>query len=290
MLKSLKFVRLCALVCGVSALFSVRASADLIDLDMTGVPVQYRAAFVQAERFWEARLIGFSDVIPRQILGRLHNVEITVTIANIDGPGGVLGFAGPNEVFRYRTPYQNINVSQTASMTFDENDVDGLLAAGLLDEVVLHEMAHALGFGSLWTANEFNAIAFGNYNGTFALRQYRLDSRQPLAQFVPVEQQGGGGTAGAHWDSNDAFFFNPNTFIGELMIGFITDAPYVSDVTWASYADLGYTVNGINDKIVAPAPVVPGGKVVPNPNSTTDDTGEFGSPSTSGRPTKTLGG
>ena len=288
--QSFRRFRLCALICGVSALASAKASADLIDLDLSLLPVQYRGAFVQAERFWENRLIGFSGVIPRQILGQLQNVRITVTVDGVDGAGGILAFAGPNEVFTYETPYQNINVAQTAAMTFDEDDIDGLLAGGLLDEVVLHEMAHALGFGTLWSDNGFNNIAFANYDGTYAVRQYRKDNRQPLAQFVPVDQPQGGGSGG-HWDANDSFFFNPNTFIGELMIPFLTDAPYVSNVTWASFADLGYKVKGINDKIAAPVPVIPGGgKIVPNPSvDAEDDDEEVQSPSNNGLGGKTIG-
>jgi hypothetical protein len=180
-----------ALILGVVSLVSTRARADLIDLDLSLLPVQYRAAFVEAERFWESRLIGFSGVIPRQILARLHNVEISVTVDNIDGPFNILAFAGPNDVFSYVTPYQNINVSQTASMTFDEDDIDFLLA----------------GFGTLWDQNEFNAIPFFNYNATYGLRQYRHDSRQPLAQFVPVQQTPG--SSGGHWYEADPFFYNP---------------------------------------------------------------------------------
>lgn len=283
----LRRMRRCMLLCGTLALAATSARADLMDLDLSGVPIQYRAAFVQAERFWESRLLGFSTVIPRHLLEQLHNIEFSVEIANVDGAGGVLAFCGPDEVFSYRSPYQDINVPQSASMTVDIDDIDFLLAAGLLDEVVLHEMAHGLGFGPLWTANGFNGLAFGNYNGTYALRQYRLDSRQPLAQFVPVEQGGGGGTAGAHWDSNDSFFFNQQTFVGELMIGFITDAPYVSDVTWASFADLGYKVKGINDKVAADIPLIPRNpKTVPNQNATGSEAGIKGNES---GPSKTIG-
>ena len=41
-------------------------------------------------------------------------------------------------------------------MKFDTADVAGLLAQGLFDEVVMHEMGHVLGFTpALWNRNNF---------------------------------------------------------------------------------------------------------------------------------------
>jgi hypothetical protein len=45
-------------------------------------------------------------------------------------------------------------------------------------------------------------------------------------------QDGGGGTAGSYWDEG--------IFTNEIMTGYINPSNYISDVTWASLADLGY--------------------------------------------------
>ena len=52
---------------------------------------------------------------------------------------------------------------------------------------------------------------------------------------IPVEQDGGSGTAGSHWDEE--------TFDNELMTGYINDGsnPF-SAMSAASFADLGYVL------------------------------------------------
>ncbi len=221
------------------------------------MPVATRAAIVQASHFWETRLIGYSAVIPRAMLSKLHNIQISAIVADIDGAGGILAFAGPSDVFRYHTSAQNLNISQAGMITFDTADLNYLLATGLLDDVATHEMAHVLGFGTLWSDDAFNDTSYFNYTGYYALRQYRHDSRQPLAQFVPT-QQTTTGTPGGHWYENDPFFFNANTLAAELMTPYLSDSPFVSEVTWAQFADLGYKVKGITDDI-------PGGVAFPAP-------------------------
>ena len=73
--------------------------------------------------------------------------------------------------------------------------------------------------------------------------------------FIPVEQQGGGGTALAHWDDNDGFFnsIRLNNRI-ELMTGFFipnTDR-FISRTTLATLVDMGYVVKGFNEDELIP--------------------------------------
>jgi hypothetical protein len=58
---------------------------------------------------------------------------------------------------------------------------------------------------------------------------------------VPLEQTGGSGTAGSHWDEE--------IFKNELMTGYIDSSNYISDVTWASLSDLGYTLSAYPEQI-----------------------------------------
>lgn len=67
---------------------------------------------------------------------------ITATLEAIDGVGGVLGFAGPNAVWRACN-----TISAEGEITFDIGDIAVLEADGSLEGVILHEMGHAIGVG-----------------------------------------------------------------------------------------------------------------------------------------------
>lgn len=240
----------------------VRAQViDIVSIDLSGIPMGtplsiqlgIRDSFFMAERFWESRLIGFSAQLPTLLQRQVRPVRITAAIASIDGAGGVLGFAGPTTLRSY-TGSKPYAIPDTAFMQFDSDDVVLFQQLGLFDDIVRHEMAHALGFGSLWTDNRLNLGPLGHYTGAFALKQFRTEARKPNAFFVPVEQLGGGGTAGAHWDSAEPFFYDPDRNAGDVMLGFITDAPTVSETTWAAFADLWYKVKGVNDSLPGTRP------------------------------------
>lgn len=101
-------------------------------------------------------------------------------------------------------------------MLFDTADVNSMMSDGTFLSVVLHEMAHALGFGAVWQqfglmqgAGTANPI----YVGANALREYRTLFGEPRATGVPLETTGGQRTANSHW--SERFLVN------ELMAGFI---------------------------------------------------------------------
>jgi hypothetical protein len=238
------------------SLIPAHANADIMNVDVTGVDPQYQSYFLQAEAFWESRITGYSSALPRIVRSQLSKLQIVASTANIDGAGGILGQAGPTSVVRYSGGGRRsrpIAIATASQMQFDNDDMAMLLASGDLVEVIKHEMAHALGFGALWTDNGLlaaNRFGTQNYVGAFALKEFRRETGNPFAAFVPVEQGGGGGTAGAHWDSNDPFFNqNATRRRQDLMIGFIDpgqNTEFVSETTWAAFADLWYSVSGIN--------------------------------------------
>lgn len=251
--------------------FAGIVEADVMSVDVTRVDPRYRGAFQRAEKFWETRLIGYSDQLPAQVKAQLTSrLRITAVSAAIDGAGGVLGQAGPTSVLTFGGfqsgvfgggQYPRIAIARASNMTFDTADLAALEATGALDSVVRHEMAHALGFGSLWAQNGLLGNAVNgqtNYFGKNALKAYRTESRNTLAQFVPIEQGGGAGTALAHWEDDDPFF-NRRNIDGkaELMLGSINpgvDITFVSETTWASMADLWFKVKGINDRPIRDTP------------------------------------
>jgi hypothetical protein len=73
----------------------------------------------------------------------IDDIVIFVTIKAIDGVGGVLGQAGP-------CAQDASGKIRAGTMEFDQDDFAALIAKGTANSVVLHEMAHVLGFGTVW--------------------------------------------------------------------------------------------------------------------------------------------
>lgn len=266
-------------VAAISFSMSSRASADdIINVNLSAVAPQYRFAFEQAEAFWDGHIQGYSNKLPLFVRRQLGDINIVASSPFIDGAGGILGQAGPTRTVDYggagpgpkRSTQRSISIAQEAIMQFDIADLEQLRIDGDLVDVVMHEMAHALGFGSLWAANELiSPDLFGTtqyrHDG-YAMAEYRNESGNPFANFIPIEQQGGPGTALGHWDDDDPFFNQTATnFKAELMLGFLNhwidvngngvqDAgeffspeKFVSKTTLGSFADLWFVVGGINE-------------------------------------------
>jgi leishmanolysin/Big-like domain-containing protein len=206
-------------------------------------------AFEDARHRWEGLIIGDvpnvqlsatagqcgdnSPAINRQV----DDVLILVTIEPIDGAGNVLGAAGPCFVRSVG------GLPVLGLMKFDVADLDLLESSGLLNAVILHEMGHVLGFGTIWTDKSLLAdpsLSGGtdpHFTGPQAITAFNAvgGSNYQGGAKVPVEDTGGAGTADAHW--------RESVFGNELMTGFVDPTDPLSRVTVASMADLGYTVN-----------------------------------------------
>jgi hypothetical protein len=189
----------------------------------------------------------------------IHSIVIFASVAPIDGPSGILAGSGPCLL---RSPPGFF--PSVGAMLFDVDDLPGLASQGILQDVITHEMLHAVGFGTVWDAKNL-LLAGGTANSAFAglrARQGCIDDggTAVCANSVPVENDMIPGTADAHW--------RESTFGPELMTGFVNHGPMpLSAITVGSLADLGYTVNPLAaDPFVVPAPaqhdVVPS-KAVP---------------------------
>jgi len=164
------------------------------------------------------------------------DVLIYATVAPIDGPGKILGSAGPC-IIRSQSVFTVIGL-----MRFDVDDLNALLATGRLDAVILHEMLHVVGFGTLWRNKD---LLFGSgttdprFSGAVAAQQcVAAEGIVTCADGrVPVENVGGTGTIESHW--------RESIFDAELMTGFVESTPNMplSAITLASIEDLGFTVN-----------------------------------------------
>jgi hypothetical protein len=193
--------------------------------DLPDVPLRLSAA--------EASSCGGGPPIDETV----DDLLILVLLGPIDGQGGTLGLAAPCVV------REGSGLPVLGVMRFDTADLAALESTGRLDAVVLHEMMHVVGVGTVWTSMSppllsgaggldpiftgSNAIdAFLNFNGG------AFYSGTP----VPVENTGGSGTRDSHW--------RESVFKNELMTGWISGATQpLSRTTGASLLDLGYEVN-----------------------------------------------
>ena len=236
---------------------------------------EFGAAFAAAEAFWESRLLGYRE--PEAGADpALSALEISASLTPIDGRFGTIGFAGAGAVVR---PGLHL-LPSTGFMTFDTADARRLLDRGDFEAVVRHEMAHVLGFSDRFWADAGAVSGHGedeSYTGPAALEVYRAEF-DPEAAFVPVEGPISGtvrpGTSYVHWD--EALFarhreLTGNTRNPELMTGFLTPQPYVSETTVASFADIGYAVAvsaGIRPEDDFPASTATQGRLAPGGTAT----------------------
>ena len=224
------------------ALASQQASAITININFVGglTPSQ-QDAFTQAETFWENTLIGYQPGIS------IPSIDIDAEGSPIDGVGGTLGSAGPTFI----TSQAGYTLTTDGAMTFDTADLNNLELSGSLQDVILHEMAHVLGFGTLWN-EDYNGVynsGSGQYTGANALATYQTEFNQPGATFVPIELGGGTGTADGHWDEVNGGSgltgitdINGNDMRDELMTGWLNSPTFVSNTTRMSFMDIGYEV------------------------------------------------
>lgn len=237
------FLRIFAVVAALLVSFgtsSVRAAGfDISVVFGGGLSASQQEVFTEAEEFWETLITGYQPGIT------LTGITINASGVLIDGPGQILGQAGPTAgVFQ-----QGFGIATNGVMEFDSADLSVMEAAGILDEVIIHEMAHVMGFGTLWELNGLYVEGSGQYTGANALAIYNLEF-DPLATFIPVELDGGEGTADGHWDED---------WLGggqELLTGFLDVPAFVSATTVASFQDLGYTTIELVAAVPLPAPVL----------------------------------
>ncbi|WP_422028604.1 leishmanolysin-related zinc metalloendopeptidase [Roseovarius sp.] len=198
--------------------------------------VELQEAFIAAADYLGTLILeDIPDVFVDGVL--IDDIVITATLASIDGTGGVLGSAGPR-VLRDDGSY----LPATGAMTFDIADAENLHDNGNWSAVVLHEMLHALGFGPLWSLMGLlsGSVASGDlrFTGQNAIDTYNSEfpgiagADSGSLTGVPVETDGGSGTAGGHWD--EALFDQ------ELMTGYVDDGSYISVMTIATLEDMGY--------------------------------------------------
>lgn len=201
-----------------------------------GLTTTQKNAFKTAAKRWSKVIVG--DVPSVTVSGEvIDDMLIMAQGVPIDGPGKILGQAGPTHL-RPASAGVNAFLPAKGLMSFDTADLAQMQADGTLVDVITHEMGHVIGIGTIWTNKGLltgASTANPRFTGTAAKKEYgTLKGTAPTP--VPVENTGGPGTRNSHW--------RETVFKNELMSGFIA-APNnpLSRVTVASLQDLGYVVN-----------------------------------------------
>lgn len=243
-----------------------------IDIRYVGdISPSHQAAFAAAKQRWEQVITG--NLAPVQlnikadsacappggeplirhpaINETVDDLLVFVQVDSIDGPGKILGQAGPCLI------RSSTRLALLGMMRFDEADFNNIEANGLLQDVVTHELGHVLGFPNTWSDAQFlllDTLSVANnpyYKGARGGSAFVLAGGTLVnAVGVPVENTGSTGTRHSHW--------RESVLSNELMTGFINSqgtAPRnpLSAITIGSLMDIGYQVNfGAADAYMLP--------------------------------------
>ena len=258
-----------------TATFSAEAMPAIYDIELEHVTsslltASQREAFEEAERFWESAITANLSwsTLPRSSLARclsenqmsgdvpgdrvVDDLLIYVEIKEIDGRSGVFGGAGPCQI------REGNSLPAVGVMFFDIADLDSMEANDQLEETIVHEMAHVIGFGTLWShlnllQDSARADRNANTHFTGAAAKAAFDeirgNNYTDSDLVPVQHQGGVGVWNGHW--------RELVFRSELMTPFPDRGPNpMSVVSLASFVDIGYPEvdYSVADEYVLPPP------------------------------------
>ena len=218
-------------------------------------------AFVNAKNRIERIIIGdipdqtlnlTADVLANcggvTVSAPVDDVLILAEAAPIDGVNNILGQAGPCVLRASGFPV-------LGHMMFDTADLDAMEVRGELEDVILHEMLHVVGFGTLWSS--FRLLSGGGGVDPFftgAHAQENFSSLNGGASYagskVPVENLFGPGSRDAHW--------RESLLASELMTSLIRGGGNpLSATTIGSIQDLGYAVDvTVADPYTLPTPAL----------------------------------
>lgn len=196
------------------------------------ITASQRAIFEEATQRWSEVIIGDLYAVQADV-GLVDDIVIDASAPSIDGVGNILGQAGPQLVRGDSfLPIRGI-------MQFDSADIANLEANGQLLDVIIHEMGHVLGIGTVWGLQGLISGA-GTSNPTFrgqnAMRVYAEMFGFSSPTPVPLANTGSAGTRDSHW--------RESVFNHEIMTGYLDHGINpLSRLTIAALQDMGYQVN-----------------------------------------------
>ncbi|MEJ1221843.1 leishmanolysin-related zinc metalloendopeptidase [Sediminicola sp. 1XM1-17] len=131
-------------------------------------------------------------------------------------------------------------------MFFDVADLEFLDSLNLFEDVIVHEMGHVLGVGTLWNIADRTLRAGPTPNPYFTGSKANVFwNAEGGTNELPIENIGGPGTAGGHW--------RESVLKNELMTGFLNlvENP-LSRITAGSMRDLGYGSASVGESYELP--------------------------------------
>jgi len=234
----------------------IQSSSFQITLQNMGQPLSNNVeqAFIHAVNRWESIIIGDLSDMPGFTLQAeecgnpteifvpdTDDLTILYNIGPIDGESNILGRAGPCMLRNSGSRLPHLGF-----MEFDSADLEKMESDGILQDVILHEMGHVLGFGVLWKGFAVDCLqkpSEDNQEDTYyscveGRKQFELVGGDGYygGEKVPVANVGSQGSINSHW--RESVFYN------ELMTPTIyRQGNPLSAVTIGSLADLGYVVD-----------------------------------------------
>ncbi|MEP3597553.1 hypothetical protein [Parvibaculum sp.] len=178
---------------------------------------------IDAASYAEQMLEGF--FMSAEDFGSQRVLNIDLRQGDIDGEGGTAALTSVSGI-RQGEP------TEDATITFDRDDIELMRTYGTMDEVMEHEMIHALGFGITWdTENLVGRDEDGNpvFTGTAATSSFQeFSGDEDVPAGVPLDGSEG------HWHADDV--------PGDVMNATVYDGAAISDITLASLADIGIPI------------------------------------------------
>lgn len=241
---------------------------------MSDLSAAEQALFTDGLAMWDAVIDDHRDGS-----GISWNLNVDTFSSPSSGGGITLGSAGPSGlafsgvVGDSHTSDGRFIVSTGGNASFNVHPDAGPLQAA----VIAHEIGHALGIGTLWEDNEvYNDGVGGNHNRTLAggvagqyvgpaaLAAFQTEF-DAAATFIPVERDGGPGTANGHWNEVEDNFGSENelgfdsdpgdggpapssadgSLDDELMTGVLSGSAFLSDTTIAQLHDIGFSLETV---------------------------------------------
>jgi hypothetical protein len=221
---------------------AIRVLRGLHSLSLMGrsgtISEQRRAVVEEAVTRWRAIIIqDIADILmsapARECFSSqpaisevVDDLLLFVQFSSIDGVGKVLGRSGPCYVRSVG------HLPIVGYLQMDIADVSHMESVGILDDAILHEIAHVIGFGTIWRDRDLLSgigTTDPRFIGSGATAAYVSLGG---AGTVPVENTGTSGTRESRW--------RESVFSDELMTGYISGRGNpLSALTLASLLDLG---------------------------------------------------
>jgi len=201
------------------------------DVDLSfadDIPEAIRTGIQQAAQRWMQIVTG--DLPDEGSIDDLHIDVVSGELADT-----ILATGGPDQ-FRTGTDLPYHGVITWAQLALGESTARAT-------KIALHEIAHVLGFGTMWQDKNLIETQLGApvYTGQAALAMYKF-AVDGAAKAVPVEPDAGDSAAGSHWAASWAAVNGIYDVMASKLDANETGR-FISTVSVAAIADLGYQVN-----------------------------------------------